>query len=160
MTPIGRPTIGVDQIHLAMRRELSTRRRVVYLLLMLGTLTAAGLIGSLWLTEPGSLPLRTQLAFGCLVVINLSWAAFCGWVLARRQVLFAAHRVIAGWMAIGFCLLFLGMGLLIAYQRGNSRALIVIAVIGAAEVCAAIVILTRAQRSRRQLLARRDELTR
>jgi hypothetical protein len=160
MTHYDTPTLTAEQIRLAIQRELSTGKRVVYILLLLVTLTAAGLIGLLWLTEPMPLPLRTQLVFGMLLVINVSWAVFCGWVLVRRQVLFAAHRVIAGWMAVVFCFLFLGMGCAIAYQRANSAAFAAIVMLGLIEAGVAIVVLQRALRYRRQLMDRRDELMR
>jgi hypothetical protein len=160
MTHCGAPTLTAEQIRNAIQRELSTGKRVVYVLLMLVTLTAAGLIAALWLTEPVPLPLRTQLVFSILLVINLSWAGFCGWVLVRRQVLFAAHRVIAGWMAVIFCFLFLGTGSAIAYQRASSAAFASIVLLGAIEAGVAIVVLQRALRYRRQLITRRDELMR
>jgi len=81
-----------------------------------------------------------------------------GWVLTRRKVLFAMHRVIAGWMAVGFCAIFLLAGLMIALVRMNTTALAFVVSVGTGQLVIATVILRRARRRRRELLARRDEL--
>ena len=141
------------------RRELSTPTRIGYLLLLMLTLMGAGLISTFWLTEPGPLPLRTQVAFGLLVAINLAWSVLFGWVLTQRKVLFAIHNVIAGWMAVAFCSVFLLLGLAIGLMRMNTTALILVGVVGSVQLFAAIILLKRSRRRRRELLARRDELT-
>src|SRR3990170_206308 len=149
--------LTVAQVQDMVRRELSTPKRIGYLLMLMLTLTGAGLIGSLWLTEPAPLPLRTHVAFGLLVVINLAWSALFGWVLTRRKVLYAMHRVIAGWMAVVFCGVFLLFGLTIAIVRMNTIALTVVGVVGIAQLLIAITVLRRARRRRRELWARRSE---
>src|SRR6188768_2865068 len=98
MKPVEAMGLTVEQVQEMARRELSIVTRIGYLLLLMFALLGAGLISTLWLTEPGPLPLRTQVAFGLLIVINLSWSVLFGWVLTRRKVLFAIHSVIAGWM--------------------------------------------------------------
>ena len=150
--------LTVEQVQELVRRELSTPKRVGYSLLGMLTLTAAGLIGTLWWTEPEPLPLRTQVAFGLLMAINVAWTVFFGWVVTRRKVLFAVHRVIAGWMAVGFCSLFLLMGLAIALARANWTAVITVGVFGVAQLLVAALMLRNAQGRRSALLARRDEL--
>jgi hypothetical protein len=150
--------LSVAQVQDMLRRELSTAKRIVYLFLLLLTVTGAGLIGSLWLTEPGPLPLRTHLAFGALVAINLAWSALFGWVVTRRKVLFAVHRVIAGWMAVVFCGIFLLLGAVIAISRGNITGLYASGLVGIVMLFIAITILKRARRRRQLLLARRNEL--
>jgi hypothetical protein len=150
--------LTVEQVQEMVRRELSTPKRVGYALLGMLTLTAAGLIGTLWWTEPEPLPLRTQVAFGLLMAINVAWSVFCGWVVTRRKVLFAVHSVIAGWMAVAFCSLFLLMGLAIVLARANSAAVITVGVLGFAQLLVATLVLRNAQWRRSALLARRDEL--
>jgi hypothetical protein len=152
------PTLGPEVIRQAMHKELSTAARVGYILLLLVGIGGALLIGSLWLTEPRPFPLRTHLAFGMLMAVNLSWAALSTWVLSRRKVLYAQHKVIGGWMAIVFCAAFLLLGMGIAYQRGNTNALLVIMLGGVAQLVVASALLVRARRQRSELLARRDEL--
>jgi hypothetical protein len=154
------PAIGPEAVRQTMHRELSTTARVGYILLLLLGIGGALLIGSLWLTEPRPFPLRTHAAFGMLMTVNLSWAALSAWVLSRRKVLYAQHKVIGGWMAIVFCTAFLLLGMGIAYQRGNTSALLVIVLGGVAQIVVACALLVRAQRQRSALLARRDELCR
>jgi hypothetical protein len=150
--------LTVDQVQQLVRRELSTPKRVGYSLLCMFTVTAAGLIALLWLTEPAPLPLRTQVAFGLLVAINLAWSVFFGWVVTRRKVLFAMHSVIAGWMSVAFCSIFLLMGLAIAVARMNFTALAAVGILGAAQLIVAALVLRQAQRRRNSLLARRHDL--
>jgi hypothetical protein len=150
--------LTVEQVQEMARRELSMPTRIGYLLLLMLTLMGAGLISTLWITEPGPLPLRTQVAFGLLVTINLAWSVLFGWVLTQRKVLFAVHNVIAAWMAVAFCSVFLLAGLAIGWMRMNSTALVLVGVVGLVQLLAAIIMLKRSRRRRRELLARRDVL--
>jgi hypothetical protein len=159
MKPASTATLTVEQVQEMVRRELSTPKRLGYLLLLMITLTATCLIGTLWITEPAPLPLRTHVAFGLLTAINLAWSLLFGWIVTQRKVLYAMHRVIAGWMALTFCALFLISGLVVAAIRMNATALAFVAVVGMCQLLLAIVILKRARHRRRELLARRDELT-
>jgi hypothetical protein len=158
MKSIESTSLSIEQVQEMVRRELSAPTRIAYLLMFLITTTAALLIGTLWLTEPEPLPIRTHLALGALVAINVAWSTLFGWVLTRRKVLFAMHRVIAGWMALLFCGLFLVVGLTIAAMNMNLPALLAIGLIGCAQVAAAIVVLAKARHRRRQLMTRREEL--
>jgi hypothetical protein len=159
MKPRESTALTIEQVQEMVRRELSTPSRIIYLLFFLVTLTAAALVGTLWLSEPGPLPMRTHVAFGLLAIVNLAWSSLFGWVLARRKVLFAMHRVIAGWMALLFCGVFLLFGLSIALMKVNLTAIVAVGLVGAAQVIAAVVVLRRARHHRGLLLARRDELT-
>jgi hypothetical protein len=160
MNHLTSPTLAADVVRRAMHKELSTAARIGYILLLLVGIAGVGLVGSLWLTESEPLPFATQLAFGLLVVINLSWAGFAAWVLSQRKVLYARQRVIGGWMAVVFCTIFLVFGLTIAVLRGNVNALIAIGLVATAQLAVAIVLLVRAVRRHRELLSRRDELVR
>jgi hypothetical protein len=158
MKPIYPATLTVEAAQEIVRRELSTSKRLGYLLLLMLTLTAACLIGALWITEPAPLPLRTNVAFGLLTLINLAWSGLFGWIVTRRKILFAQHRVIAGWMALAFCALFLIVGLVMAAIRMNTTALAFVGVVGSCQLLVAILVLKRARYRRHELLARRDEL--
>jgi hypothetical protein len=153
-------TIGltVEQVQKMARRELSTATRIGYLLLLMFALLGAGLISTLWLTEPGPLPLRTQVAFGLLIVVNLSWSVLFGWVLTQRKVLFAIHSVIAGWMAVVFCSVFLLLGLAIGMMRMNPTMTAIVGIVGAIQLLVAVIMLKRGKRRRCELLARRHVL--
>ena len=159
MKPVEAMGLTVEQVQEMARRELSMVTRIGYLLLLMFTLLGAGLISTLWLTEPGPLPQRTQVAFGLLIVINLSWSVLFGWVLTRRKVLFAIHSVIAGWMAVAFCSVFLLLGLTIGFMRMNATMSILVGAVGMVQLFIAIMMLKRSQHRRRELLARRHLLT-
>ena len=79
-------------------------------------------------------------------------------VLTQRKVLFAIHRVIAGWLAVAFCSVFLFLGLAIGATRMNPAMSILVGVVGAMQLAAAVIMLKRSQGRRQVLLARRDAL--
>lgn len=89
-----------EDVMAKLSEPLSMRRRIANMIALLGGLAGSAVVGLLWATEPG-LPLRTQVAFGALVLIGLAWAGYGGWALTRRTPLFALDRVIAAWLAMG-----------------------------------------------------------
>jgi hypothetical protein len=134
---------------------LSLRRRVGYVTLALAGLTGSGLIGLLWMTEPG-LPARTQAAFAALVTIGLCWAAFGGWAVTRRAPLFARDRVVAGWLGVCAWLLFTVGALVISALRHQVEPSLLAGVIALGLL--AVVNLRAARRARSALLRRKERL--
>lgn len=138
-----RPSVAEMQSRLA--AELSTKSRAGYVLLLLFDLAVLAAVGSLWLTEP-ELPLRTHLAFGGIVLGTLAWAAFFAWTLARRKVLLARHRVVAGRIAVTFTGLFTAGALLLAALVVPMRAPgLAAGVFGVALLAVAWLVLRRAR---------------
>lgn len=138
--------------------ELSPPSRLSYVTLLLVALMVTVVVGSLWLTEP-ALPLRTQLGFAMMVVIGLSWVAFALWVLARRRVLLARHRVVAGRMAVTFTALFALGALTLGYETGRA-APYGAAATGLVLLAGAVAILAQANRTVARLTERRQTLER
>lgn len=148
--------VGAAQRRVAL--ELSQGSRSQTLLLLLGSTMATVLVASLWLTEKG-LPPRTQVAFGLLTVLGLAWSSFFGWVLTRRQLLFAYHRVVAGRLAMLASSLFTGGALLLAALFPELRATALLAAaFGAGMLAAAGALYTAARRRHADLLAMRSWL--
>ncbi len=139
------------------RGELSLEARLGYVALLLFSSAMTVVIVSLWLTEP-FLPARTQVAFGAMSMIGLSWLAFSLWVLSTRRPLFARDRVIAGRMAVAFTALFLA-GAGAAVWVSNSAAAYGALITGGAMLLAALVVWSRARRRFEQLSARRAALS-
>jgi hypothetical protein len=109
---------SLEAVRALARNELSFKARVGYVALLLAAGAMSVVIVSLWLTEP-VLPSRTQLAFGLMTVIGVSWVALASWALAARRPLFARDRVIAGRMAVAFTSLFVvGTGMAVAMDGG------------------------------------------
>lgn len=158
--PLETPRPAAEEIRRSLASELSTRSRVLYTLLLLVDLTLAAAVGSLWLTEP-SLPARTQIAFGLLLVFALTWSGFLLWTLTRRKVLLTGHRVLAGRLAVFFCSLFTFGALALGLSQPDRRATgLSAAGMGGFLLLVAIVLLIRAQRRYRELTARRRHLER
>lgn len=138
--------------------ELSLKSRLGYVALLLAAMMMSAVIGALWLTEP-ALPQRTELAFGVMLLIGVSWIAFAIWVLAARRVLLAYHAIVAGRMAVGFTALFLLGALALALGAGSAAAWGAAAA-GAGMLAAAVLLLIKARRKLARLVARRAELER
>lgn len=158
MTSTEEPALDADEILRRLRPEMSAWSRLGYLYLLLVGLGGGGMIGLLWATEPGPLPLRLHLAFGGMILAGLTWAAFAGWVISARRPLFARERVIAGWIALVFSLAATLSGVVVGLGRGTEATLATTAGVGSVLVAAASWLLLRARRWRRQLLERVQEL--
>ena len=148
-----RPT--VDEIRRGFDGELSTLARAGYTLLLLTSFSAAIVIAALLATEPG-LPARTRVAFTVMTGIALAWTALAAWVLTRRRVLFAPHRVIAARMAVGFSALF-ALGTLLAGPQWITGWYWALA-LAIGMLAAALGMLANARRRFRELSARRVQL--
>ncbi|HEY0140831.1 MAG TPA: transmembrane transport protein [Thermoanaerobaculia bacterium] len=141
--------VSVEEMQRIVAGELSLRSRIAYAALLLVALLMAGGIASLLLTEEG-LPRRTEIAFAVLIVIGLSWVAYAAWVLTRRRVLLAGHRIIAARMAIAFTSVFVVGAMLLAMWPA--------AIFGAVLLIVAVAMLLHARKRFAQLLQRRREL--
>ncbi len=154
------PQPSTEDLRRRLASELAMPSRLGHTALLLAGLAAAAVAGSLVATEP-ALPAATQLAFGVMTLIGLAWAAFAAWVLARRRVLFAAHRVIAARMAVAFTALF-SAGSLAVWVAGGRQAAGALgaAATGAVMLAAAVLVLSHARRRVRQITARKEAIER
>lgn len=153
------PIPDAAAIQALIRREVRFPSRLGYTALLVAGLLMAGVTAALLATETG-LPSRTRIAFGALTVIGLAWSVFAGWVLARRRVLFAAHRVAGAAMALLFTGLFTLGAVLAGRVPDMGDGWIAAAIVGAAMFVAAGVLLVRARSQRTALVRRRTELER
>lgn len=151
-----RPTVASLQQRFA--TELSTRVRVIYTLILLFDLTMGSVVVSLLLTEP-DLPLRTQVAFGLLLAIALTWAVVLVRTLLRRRVLMARHRVLMTRLAVLFSGAFTTGALVLAATTPSlGRLGVVAATCGGAMVLIAWTLNRGARRRYRSLVERADAL--
>jgi hypothetical protein len=153
------PRVSTEEIRRLVAAQLSLRARLGYVGLLLGALGVTSAVASLWLTEP-SLPVRTHIAFGLIVVVGLSWVGYAGWVLTRRRVLLAGHRVVAARMAIAFSALFTAFSLALGFWGGLGSAPHAAAALGGAMLVAALAIHAHARRRFARLLEQRRVLLR
>lgn len=150
--------LPTDALRQLVETELSTRARAGHVVLLLVSLLMTIGIVSLWGTEP-SLPARTQLAFGVMTAIGLSWSAFAIGVLTRRRTLFVRHRIMAGRLAVTFSSVFVVAAVAAGFVTGV-RAALPAAVMGAVMLAAAVFVLLRARRAVARLERRREVLER
>ncbi|WP_177204345.1 MULTISPECIES: transmembrane transport protein [unclassified Streptomyces] len=138
--------------------EVSLRSRMRHVAVGLAGGAGAALLAVLWATEPRPLPPRTQVAFAGLIAVGLAWAAFAGWVLARRRPLFARDRVIGARLALAVAVLTCVAGTVLAAARAGAAEASAAGLAGACIVVGAGVALRRARSRRRALLRLREAL--
>lgn len=139
-------------------RNLSPAGRYGHVLLMMVAACMGCLVLALLVTEP-ALPLRTQAAFGTMLLIAACWVGYSAWARFHRRPLLHAHRVVAGYLATAFSGLFAVAALTAAAITGATAAWLA-GGMGAVLLAVAIAMLLRAHRQRGVLLRRRDELER
>lgn len=140
-------------------RELSRPERIRYVGLLVVSFAVSSLVATLWATEP-SLPLRTHVAFGGLVLLGLSWAAVAGFILTRRRPLYAGDRVLATGMAVAATVVIGGATTALAVVRGSTKALAFAVALGLLTILTALVLHVRARKRCAVLLAERRRLER
>ncbi|MER7169258.1 hypothetical protein ABT336_24755, partial [Micromonospora sp. NPDC000207] len=123
-------------------RDVSLTRRIGHVVAGLGGLAMTVLVGALWATEPGPLPVRTRLAFAAVMLLGLAWAGVAGWALARRP-LFAADRVIAAALALTASVSVGGATVAVAATQAGTGAVVTAVGVGTVLVAAAAVALVR-----------------
>lgn len=153
------PGVSAADVRRRLAADLALPSRLGYTALLLAGLAAATVAAALLLTEEG-LPTRTRFAFGVIALAGVGWAAFSLWVLARRRVLFALHRVIATRMAVAFTTVFTLGALLAGFENGWAAGALSASAVGTVMLGAALVLHARARRQVRDLMRRRDELER
>lgn len=153
------PMPPAAEVRRRLAAELALPSRLGYTALLLAGTAMAALTTALTLTEP-ALPAATRWAFVVLALMGAAWAAFAVWVLARRRVLLAVHRVVAARMAVLFTAIFTGGALLVARRPGMGSMALTAAAVGAGMLLLAVAVLVRAHRRVRWLAGRRAELER
>ena len=153
----GGPGRGPEEVLVVLDRELSRSARLRYLLVGLVSLVVTGVTGSLWATEP-SLPLRTHVAFGGIVVLGMAWMGVAAFVLTRRRPLYATDRVLATGTALVATSAVAAVTTVLAATRGGVLPALTAGTVGAVFVAASVVLHLGARRRRRALLARRRAL--
>ncbi|QXE39119.1 transmembrane transport protein [Streptomyces sp. GMY02] len=138
--------------------EVSLPSRMRHLAVGLAGLCGAGLITVLWATEPETLPVRTQAAFGGLITVGLAWAAFAARALGRRRPLYAQDRVVGAGLALTATATTTVAGIALAAVRATPAAALSTGLTGALLTAVAGAAMVRARGRRRELLRVRGEL--
>jgi hypothetical protein len=154
----GASPLSADALRQLVDSELSVAARAGHVGLLLISLIMTIAIVSLWVTEP-ALPVRTQLAFGVMTVIGLSWAAFAAHVLTGRRTLYVRHRIMAGRMAVTFTSVFVAGALAVGYFASMKGAYVAGA-LGVVMLGVAVALLIGAHRAVARLEDRRRALER
>lgn len=145
------PPISVSEMQSFVHRELSTVKRLPYVLLLLVSAAMSVMVMLLLVTET-QLPARTQVAFAALTAIGLGWSAFSVWVLSRRRPLYARHRVVAGRLAVAFCVVFTVGALAVSLVDGKAMLGLLAALCGASLLVLAWTIMRQAEAHRQSLI--------
>lgn len=156
--PNGAPRFDEQQLLRLIDAELSPRARLLTTAMLLFALIVTAVVAALLLTEP-ALPLRTQLAFGLIVLAGLAWSGHFGRTLLHRRTSYLSHRVASTTLAAGVTAAFVLAAVLLAWLEPTQRSVaLTAAAIAAPWLLLAIALRARATRQLRQLRARRDAL--
>lgn len=145
-------SLNVNDMQQRVAAAVAMPSRIGYTLLMIAGAGMAAVTGSLAATEP-SLPARTVIALSALALVGVLWTAFATWVLARRRVLLAEHRIIASRLAVAVCLLFT-----VGTVALRDHVPVAATAVGVVMLAAAAGFAWHAERYRARLVARRNAL--
>jgi hypothetical protein len=148
---------SLERLRALAAAELSTTVRIRYAALLLVSLAAAGLVSSLWLTEP-DLPARTHLAFAAITGAALFWAAAAARTLMTRRVLLGQHRVVVARLAVGFSAVMVVGAVAAVFTGAMGPAAYPAAVFAVLMLAASAAALAAARRQVARLEARRHAL--
>lgn len=120
-----------ERIFAIVQKELTTQRRTVQRLALLGAVVMTGIVTALWLTEPRPLPLRLHLSFAAMSALGVSWVFILGNILVRKNCPMAWDRIATAWVGliggIGFAI----GATVVCLMRSEPIAGIVFAILGA-----------------------------
>ncbi|MBE1876053.1 hypothetical protein [Myceligenerans pegani] len=151
------PGVPAHEVVARLGPALSARARVRAVAMLVLGLAGAVFVTALWWTEPGPLPVRTQVGFALLSAVCLAWAGYGSWLLRRKVPLFAADQVVAAWIGLVASLATSALLVVVTVQRGAGPWAPLL--VGAALTVVAATLLVRARRRRAALLRRERELT-
>lgn len=151
------PRASAPEVIAGLGGALSKGARVRAVAALVVGLAGAVFVGALWWTEPGPLPVLTQLAFGLLTLVCLAWAAYGTWLLRSRVPLFATDRVVAAWIGLAASVLVGGLLIGTVAQRGSGTWGVIATV--AVLVAVSTVLVIRAHSWRAALLRRERALS-
>lgn len=149
------PRASAPEVIAGLGGTLSKSARVRAVAALVVGVAGAVFVGALWWTEPGPLPVLTQLAFGLLTLVCLAWAVYGTWLLRSRVPLFATDRVVAAWIGLTASVLVGGLLIGTVAQRGAATGTWGVVAAVASLVAVSTVLVVRAH-SRRAALLRRE----
>jgi hypothetical protein len=150
------PRASAPEVVAGLGGTLSRGARIRAVTTLVVGLAGALFIAVLWWTEPGPLPVLTQVAFGLMTAFCLVWAGYGIWLLRSRVPLFATDRVVAAWIGLAASVLTGALLAGLAVQRGSGAWGVI--VVAAVLVAIAILLVVRAHAQRSALLRRERTL--
>ncbi|MEZ5318935.1 MAG: hypothetical protein R2752_16160 [Vicinamibacterales bacterium] len=143
-------------MRLLQAQELSRGARAFHAMVFLAALGVTSMAVALLLTEP-TLPARTVAALALTALGGVAWMTVTAFVLFRRRVMPARHRVVAAWLAVVATTAFVAPAAVAAGRGGGTLAMAAV-VVGGVGLVVALRVLLIARRRLRALEARRAEL--
>ncbi|MEM6692372.1 MAG: hypothetical protein AAF664_23275 [Planctomycetota bacterium] len=128
-----------EQIFAIVQRELSTQRRSVQRLALLGAIIMTGVVTALWTTEQRPLPMRLHISFAVMSAIGFAWISVLGNILVRKNCPTSWDRISTAWASLTGGIAFTIVSTVICAMRSEPVATIVFAVIGSIFISIAAV---------------------
>ncbi|MEM6980459.1 MAG: hypothetical protein AAF539_12420 [Planctomycetota bacterium] len=128
-----------EQIFAVVQRELTSQRRSIQRLALLGAIVMTGIVAALWITEPRPLPMRLHISFGVMSAIGLAWILILGNILVPKNCPTSWDRIATAWASVAGGIEFTILSTVICAMRCAPVATIAFAVIGSIFVWIAAV---------------------
>ncbi|WP_168565131.1 DUF2723 domain-containing protein [Crateriforma spongiae] len=118
-TPIAQTN---DQIFAIVQRELSTQRRTVHRLALLGAIVMTGIVVALWITEHRPLPVRLHVSFAAMSALGVAWIIILGNILLRKNCPTSWDRIATAWAGLAGGIAFAVASTIVCVMRGEPTA--------------------------------------
>lgn len=148
-----------DQKILALvQAELASNRRWLHRIVLVAASTMLAIILALWTTEPKPMLLRLHISFAIMSVIAVGWILVLTNILVRKNCPTVWDRIATAWMSIVGCSTFAIASLVTTWLRGDTMAVLTLAIVSGGLLTLAIFNLRNAYRWQDNLKRRLSEL--
>lgn len=155
MTP--RPTSD-DKVLALVQTELASNRRWLHRIALVAASTVLATILALWTTEPKPLPPRFHISFAIMSVIAIGWIVLLANILLRKNSPTVWDQIATAWMSIVGCSTFAIASQVVTWLRGDTMAMMTLAMVSGGLLVLAIFNLRNAYRRQGHLRQRLSEL--
>ncbi len=148
-----------DQKVLALvQAELASNRRWMHRIALVAASTMLAIILALWTTEPKPMLPRLHISFAIMSVIAIGWILLLANILVRKNCPTVWDRIATAWMSVVGCGTFAIASLVMTWLRGDTIAMLTLAMVSGGLLVLAIFNLRNAYRWQDNLRHRLSQL--
>jgi hypothetical protein len=147
-----------EKIQALVQAELFSNRRWLHRITLVAASTMLAIILALWTTEPKPMLLRLHVSFAIMSVIAIGWILVLASILVRKNCPTVWDRIATAWMSVVGCSTFAIASLLTTWLRGDTMAMLTLAMVSGGLLSLALFNLRNAYRWQEHLQQRLSEL--